>query len=213
MGRVRTREILSQDKAILALPRKSATPRVKCSSPRFSAFYGFLGRRWPLFAALVGVVSAAAGPHVGLGLNLSASAPRGIYRAVAGTPARGSLVVACLPASIAAFGRAHGYLAAGDCPGGAQPVLKRVGADAGDVIELSRTTVSVNGVRVLVPPTAGLDSAARPLPHAPFGFHRVAASEVWLFGVSPTRSWDSRYFGSVPARAVRSVVRPVLTLD
>ncbi len=112
MGRVRARKILSQDKAILELPRKSATPRGNCSSPGFSAFYGFLRRRWPLFAALVGVVAAAAWPYVGLGLNLSASAPRGIYRAVAETPARGSLVIACLPASIAAFA-ARGYLTAG----------------------------------------------------------------------------------------------------
>jgi len=52
--------------------------------------------------------------------------------------------VACLPPELAAFGRARQYLGSGDCPGGAQPVLKRIGAVAGDVVELTDTTAAVN---------------------------------------------------------------------
>src|SRR5207245_6959013 len=145
--------------------------------------------------------------------NLSYSAPRGIYRRVADTPARGALVVACLPDTIAAFGRARGYLGPGDCPGGARLVLKTVGAAGGDVVELGDETVTVNGVRLLTRPIEVRDSAGRILPHAAFGSHVVAAEEVWLFGSSSARSWDSRSVGPVPLASVRAVVRPMLTVD
>jgi conjugative transfer signal peptidase TraF len=122
-------------------------------------------------------------------------------------------VVACLPTAVGAFGRARGYLRPGDCPGGAQPVLKRIGAVAGDRVELDGDGVMVSGVRLLARPIEVLDSAGRPLPHAAFGSRVAAPGEVWLFGPSPGRSWDSRYFGPVPATSVRGVVRPVLTVD
>jgi conjugative transfer signal peptidase TraF len=159
------------------------------------------------------VTGAVLGLHLGLGVNLSASAPRGIYRMVAGAPARGALVVACLPAAVAAFGRARGYLGPGGCPGDAQPVIKRVGAAARDIVELGSESMTVNGVSILAGPVARLDSAGRSLSHTPFGSYRVPADEIWLVGSSPDRSWDSRYFGPVPVAAVRSVVWPVLTID
>ena len=170
-------------------------------------------QRWPLYIGLTSIACVAAGLRLGVGLNVSRSAPRGLYRTVADAPARGALVVACLPAAVGAFGRARGYLRPGDCPGGAQAVLKRIGAVAGDRVELGSDTVTVSGVRVLACPVEALDSAGRPLPRAAFGAHIAAPGEVWLFGPSPGRSWDSRYFGPVPATSVRGVVRPVLTVD
>jgi conjugative transfer signal peptidase TraF len=118
-----------------------------------------------------------------------------------------------LPTAIAAFGRARGYLGAGDCHASTQPVLKRVGAVAGDVIALGRDGVTVNGVGALARPIEAADSAARSLTHIGFGSYRVGDGDVWLFGHSSFHSWDSRYFGPVRLTAVRSVVRPVLTLD
>ena len=146
-------------------------------------------------------------------LNVSRSAPRGIYLAVATAPARSAFVVACLPPEVAVIGRARGYLGPGDCPGSTQPVLKRVGALPGDILELDDLGVTVNGQRVLARPIEVRDSAGRILPHAAFGSHVVAAEEVWLFGSSSARSWDSRYFGPVPLASVRGVVRPMLTVD
>src|SRR5207302_5413533 len=90
--------------------------------------------------ALVGVLlaGALAAAILGLGLhvNLSPSAPRGLYRAIAGAPTRGAWVAACVSAEAATFGRARGYLGAGSCVGGVQPVIKPVVALAGDVVEL-----------------------------------------------------------------------------
>ena len=49
---------------------------------------------------------------------------------------RGALVAACLPAAIARTGLARGYLREGDCPAGAEPVAKVIGALPGDVVEI-----------------------------------------------------------------------------
>lgn len=170
-------------------------------------------QRCPLFVALISVTGAAIWPSLGVGLNVSGSAPRGLYRAVADAPGRGALVVACLPAAVGAFGRARGYLGPGDCPHRVQPVLKSIGAVPGDIVALGDDTVTVNGVSLLIRPIALHDTAARPLPHIASGSYRVARGEVWLFGLSHGSSWDSRYFGAVPVTLVRSVVRPVLRLQ
>ena len=179
-----------------------------CAGPRRVA-----RQLWPLVIGLTSIAGAAAGLRLGVGLNVSRSAPRGIYRAVADAPGRGALVVACLPPAVGAFGRTRGYLRPGGCPGGAQPVLKRIGAVAGDRVELDGDGVTVSGIRLLARPIEALDSAGRQLPHAALGARLVAAGEVWLFGPSPDRSWDSRYFGPVPATSVRGVIWPVLTVD
>ncbi len=166
-----------------------------------------------MFVALITALSSTVAPRLGIGVNASRSAPRGVYRTVADLPVRGAVVVACLPAAVAAFGRARDYLGAGTCPAATQPILKTVGGLAGDVIELRDDGVTVNGVPILASPIEARDSAARPLPHVEFGRYRVREDEAWLFGSLHPHSWDSRYFGSVPLTAVRSVVRPVLTVD
>jgi conjugative transfer signal peptidase TraF len=163
-----------------------------------------------LALAVAGGASVAS--RIGFGLNLSGSAPRGLYRAVPGIPTRGALVVTCLPSDVGSFGRLRGYLGSGDCPGDAQPVLKRVVAVAGDTVSIDGLGVAVNGTPVTSRPIHEHDHAGRPLPHRPFGLHRVAEGDLWVLGVSLAPSWDSRYFGSVPVSGVRGIARPVLTL-
>src|SRR5438445_7252036 len=133
--------------------------------------------------ALVGVLlaGALAAAILGLGLhvNLSPSAPRGLYRAVAGTPTRGAWVAACVSPEAAALGRARGYLGAGACVGGVQPVIKSVLALAGDVVELGPEAVVINGEHLPGSSSADVDGLALPLPPAGWGRHVVAAVEVW----------------------------------
>jgi conjugative transfer signal peptidase TraF len=169
-------------------------------------------------AALVLGLIALAGP-VALGrlfrlrITLTDSAaPSGIYRLIKGVPVgRGELVAACVPAAIARTGLMHGYLREGDCPAGAEPVAKVIGAVAGDVVKVEPGWVAVNSVTFPNSRTAARDSAERPLDHVAWGVSRVAPGEVWLFGFNDLRSWDARYFGPVPLASVRGVLRPVLT--
>ena len=212
MVRLWTGKFLSQDKGWPALRRKGAQRLANHSGSASSRSQRFCPRWWPLAVALGAAAGVALDARAGVGLNLSASAPRGLYRTVAGAPTRGALVVACLPADVAAFGLARGYLGAGTCPGGAQPVLKRVVAIAGDTIDLDSAGTTVNRVRLVGQPMTDRDSSGRPLPHLLFGPHVVRPGDVWLAGQSHTRSWDSRYFGPVPVVGVRGIARPILML-
>lgn len=150
--------------------------------------------------------------HFRVGLSLSdSSCAKGFYRLVDAPIRRGALVAACLPGGAAQQGLARGYLAAGDCPSGAEAVLKVVGGLPGDAVEVEREWVAVNGARLPRSATVARDSAGRALAHVPWGSHAVAPNEVWLFGLNDPRSWDSRYFGPVPLQEVRGAVQPVLT--
>jgi type IV secretory pathway protease TraF len=134
----------------------------------------------------------ALGRLFGLRISLTDSAaPAGIYRLVSGIPAyRGELVGACLPASIELEGLARGYLSKGDCPGGAEPVAKTIGALSGDVLEVHPGWVSVDGRVLAGSIVAARDSINRPLPHVAWGSRQVAPGEVWLFGFHNARSWS-----------------------
>jgi len=172
-----------------------------------------LVRRWPLLVLLACSAIVGATWHWGLRLNVSRSAPRGLYRMMPVAPSRGAFVGVCLPPDVGRFGRGRGYLGPGDCPGGIQAVIKQVIALPGDLVEVTPTEVRVNDRRLPRSATAALDSAGRPLPHVPWGRHRVPPEQVWLLGPGDPRSWDSRYFGPLSLADIRATVVPVFTVD
>jgi conjugative transfer signal peptidase TraF len=150
---------------------------------------------------------------LGLHVNLSASAPRGLYRTVAGRPTRGAWVVACVSPLSAALARARGYLGPGPCAAGVQPVLKPVVAVTGDVVEIGPEAVTVNGQRLPGSSTAASDSLGRELPRVAWGRYVVGADQLWLVSTRVPNSWDSRYLGPISTSQVWSVARPVWTVD
>lgn len=136
----------------------------------------------------------------------------GIYRMVNRPISRGDLVLACLPPALAQFAQARGYLARGaGCGDGIEPVGKRIGALPGDTVEVTRTYIAINGRRLENSATVSRDSHGRSLPHTTPGRYTVQPDQVWLFGTDNSRSWDSRYFGSVPIRSVRAQLEPLVT--
>jgi conjugative transfer signal peptidase TraF len=128
-------------------------------------------------------------------------------------PSRGSFVAVCLPPDVARFGRMRGYLGSGDCPGGIQGAIKQMIAMPGDLVDITQSGIWVNDRRLPDSATAAVDSAGRPLPHVPWGRHRVPPEQVWLLGTGDPRSWDSRYYGPVNLAHIRATLAPVLTLD
>src|SRR2546425_12365323 len=148
-----------------------------------------------LLAAILGL---------GLHVNLSPSAPRGLYRAITDPPTRGAWVAACVSLEAAAIGLARGYLWPGPCVGGVQPVLKPVVAVAGDAVELGREAVVVNGQRLPGSSSAAVDSLGLPLPHTGWGRHVVAADDVWLVSTPAPNSWGSRCLGPLSRSQVRA---------
>ena len=170
----------------------------------------------PLFA-VISVALMAAGitflmRHFRIGLTLSnSSCAEGFYRLVDAPIRRGELAAACLPVNAEQEGLTRGYLGNGDCPGGAEPVLKVIGGLRGDEVDVEDGWIAINGKRLANSATLTRDSVGRLLTHVVWGKRRVAPEEVWLFGLNNRRSWDSRYFGPIPLRAIRGVAEPLLT--
>jgi conjugative transfer signal peptidase TraF len=168
-------------------------------------------------AALLTLIELATFAVLGSFFNLritltDSSTPAGVYRLVAGAPIRrGVLVAACLPQATARQGLTRGYLRRGDCPAGAEPVAKLIGALPGDAVTVEPGGVAVNDVNFRHSQVAAHDSAGRPLAHVPFGPRSVSSGEVWLFGFNDARSWDSRYFGPIPFASICGSLKPLIT--
>jgi len=147
--------------------------------------------------------------HAGFRLQSSTSGPRGIWQFKDSTIVRGSWVAICSTPDIAALSRHRGYLGPGPCAGGVAPMLKRVVAMAGDVVDLAPAGMAVNGQQVQQTAIRSADKAGRSLPHPPWGTHAVQPGTIWVANPQAD-SFDSRYFGPVDMSKVLSVVDAVL---
>ena len=147
---------------------------------------------------------------VGLRINGSPSLPVGLYLVTAHPNA--NLIEFCPPEPFAEIAIARGYRDVGSCGDGGAPLLKPVIAHAGDVVQLSPEGIAVNGRHL--PNTAPLktDTKGRPLKPWPTGRYMVGPDSVWVASSYNGRSFDSRYFGSVPSSSIRNYVRPWITL-
>lgn len=164
-----------------------------------------------LLLALV-LVTRALGVH----WTLTESVPRGVYQRTHTPLVRGTLVAFCLPLSLADFGWQRGYIARvpdlplfRECPFGYQPLLKPITAVAGDVVEVTPETVTINGTLMVHSQTQEYDRAGRLLPHVPWGRYVLAAGELWVMSTYHPLSWDSRYFGPIQAETVIATVVPL----
>jgi conjugative transfer signal peptidase TraF len=148
--------------------------------------------------------------HSGVRLNLTSSLPVGLYLETGDAPARGSIVLACLPPAMARLARERSYVPRGvRCPGGTGPIGKVVLALPGDTVEVTASGLEVNGCPVPNSRPRPFDSRGRPLPKLPKGRYMVGAGELWLGSPYSLLSFDSRYFGAIAERSVLSVVRPI----
>ncbi|WPG36261.1 S26 family signal peptidase [Variovorax sp. EBFNA2] len=138
--------------------------------------------------------------------NPSDSVPRGWYRIgrmeSAASLHIGSIVLAQLPADVAAFAAQRGYLPS------SVPILKRIGALAPQSVCVRGPLVYVDGAVVASVRTH--DSAHRAL-QAWAQCRALVAGELFLLGETNPASFDSRYFGPISASAVLGVARPLWT--
>jgi conjugative transfer signal peptidase TraF len=167
-------------------------------------------RRAALVAVVVSISAFQLFAFLGLRINTSPSLPLGLY--VVTTDGRANLIEFCPAEPFAALSLVRGYRDPGACRDGGAPLLKPVAAKAGDLVELSSSGISVNGV--LLANTAPLpkDTKGRPLEPWHFGSLPVAPGTVWVASSYHSRSFDSRYFGPVDTTAIRHRMRAFLTL-
>lgn len=138
--------------------------------------------------------------------NASASVAPGWYHVdpvpSTDSPHVGSIVLAQLPAGVAAFAAQRGYLPAG------VPILKRVGAMAPQSVCIRDGIVHIDGAAVAA--VLVHDGAHRPL-HPWTLCRALVEGELFLLSDTHPASFDSRYFGPIDASAVLGIAHPLWT--
>lgn len=147
----------------------------------------------------------------GVRYNGSPSYPMGFYllKGLDRTPELGALVFAC-PPDTEAFreARRRHYIGRGTCPAGYTPIIKKVAAIPGDLVEVG-SAVSVNSVMQRNTDLAATDVQGRPL--KPYQGGVIAPNHYLLLSDFYAGSFDSRYFGPLHRRQIIGNAKPVLT--
>lgn len=171
-------------------------------------------KRNTMAVVLIGLVLIVAillaGTAAGYRVNMTPSEPLGLWRIrpLYRPVAVGDLVFICTPAAAPfAEARARGYLRGGLCASGYAPLIKTVIAIEGQRVDIG-ANLRVDGRTIANSRMVRMDGAGRPLYAHAGGI--VPARSVFLH--SPfSASWDSRYFGPIPASGILGLAEEVLT--
>jgi conjugative transfer signal peptidase TraF len=156
-------------------------------------------------AVILQAISLCMKPAPRLLWNASESVPVGLYSVEAGDQlAVTNLVVAMPPNSLATFLDERGYVPLG------VPLIKRILALPGQSVCRNELVISVDGIAMGV--ALAHDQRGRPLPIWQ-GCRAIAQGEVFLMNWDEPASFDGRYFGLMPLRAIIGRAQPLWTLD
>lgn len=159
-------------------------------------------RRWAaIVAPVIGIVVVSVELPIAPRLvwNPSASAPIGLYAVAPGaTPRRGDFVIVRVPATMRALAASRRYIPIN------VPLVKHVGAVAGDKVCAAGTVVSIDGSVAAI--RRARDGAGRPMPWWR-GCRRVGPDEVFLLSPDAPASFDGRYFGVSPSADIIGTAR------
>lgn len=165
-------------------------------------------------AATIAALAAisAAGWLGGYRINTTPSYPLGLWRieALGRDAAAGDLVFICpplRPAFTVAFER--GYIRRGLCPGRFSPLIKTVVATEGQTVDIAGH-VSVEGHPLAHSKIHRVDAEGRAL--SPWHGGIVAPGYLFLHS-DFAGSFDSRYFGPIPAAGLLGRAIPILTFS
>jgi conjugative transfer signal peptidase TraF len=146
----------------------------------------------------------------GYRVNLTPSEPLGLWRIVQlGRPiAVGDIVFICPPGTATMReARERGYLRRGLCPAGYAPLIKTIVGLGGQVVEVG-TNVRIAGHPVPHSPIADVDGEGRSLVRFSGGL--IPAGDVFVHSKF-NGSFDSRYFGPIPASGILGLAKEVWT--
>ncbi len=170
----------------------------------------FASALWCLGLCLGSAVTCA--DYVGIRINTTPSAPIGVWRLMpAGARlSRGDYVELCPPDSNDfRLAKERGYVRAGACPDGYEPLFKQVSALPGDEVAVSTNGIAVNGRHLENSRARQQDHRGLSLQSWPMGQSIVPPDHVWVVSTCTPDSFDSRYFGPLTANAVRGRIIPL----
>ena len=120
----------------------------------------------------------------------------------------GDRLFVCPPQGEAArMGLERGYLPRGLCPSGTGPLIKTVAAVPGQFIEIDGQVI-IDGKPLPNSAVLEADAEGRPMPHHEGG---VVMDGTLFLHSDFVGSYDSRYFGPIPAEGTLGLAREVLT--
>lgn len=171
----------------------------------------FLKRRkaWSLYLLALLLIFGAVTWVFQLTINLTESIKVGLYAKSFGEVHRGDFVALCLPIQDQQLGLERHYLMPGTKCHGSVPLLKQVIAVPGDHVQLTMDFVAVNG-KYYPYVTENKDHLGRELNHYPRGDY-AQTQGYWLMGNVSPHSWDSRYWGPLPAKQILYKITPLIT--
>lgn len=142
-------------------------------------------------------------------INWTASYPIGIWQIKELDRAYkiGDLVFICPPSARPELieARKRGYLRPGSCLGNLAPLIKRIVAREGQLIEV-KENIWISGQRLAHSELLTFDDQGRPLPMSPSG--PVPPRHIFVHS-NHRASYDSRYFGSLPVANILGHAEPV----
>ena len=169
--------------------------------------------RYFLFSVAAAVLAVAA--YTRIRWNHTPSVPVGVYAAVPET-VRPRYLEFCPAEPWASLSRARAYREPAGlgpaCADRAEPLIKRIAAEAGDTVEFGVGGVSVNGEMLPMSAARRRDTAGREIAHYPFGTYILGDGKYWVMG-DDYRSFDSRYYGPVDTSQVRTLLVSVVVND
>lgn len=154
-------------------------------------------------------------PRFGFAWTWTGSLPIGLWRYNT-QGVQSHYIAFCLPDGVYShFFRDH-VMSSDDhspypCPNNTSVFIKPVMARPGDQVELSSAAVRVNGVPL--PRTATQQRSRKKgvvIPHISRGRYTTQSGTVWVFSTYNEASFDSRYYGPIDVRWIRSGAEPVL---
>ena len=151
----------------------------------------------------------------GLCINITPSLAQGVYRETGETPKRGDAVTFCLPdGEFSSLAKERRYLGAGPCASGLRPMMKYLAGVPGDTITVLDDAIlcgPAGGIQCRWPVSAQrADSLKRPLITA-LEDGSIPDDMALVLTLHPG-GFDSRYFGLVPLRDLKSVA-PLLLFN
>lgn len=171
-------------------------------------------RRMALLTLAAGAVflagMAAAFALGGYRVNFTPSYPYGLWKieALDREVRVGDRLFVCPPLGEAAtLGLERGYLPRGLCPSGTGPLIKTVAALPGQLVEIDGRVV-IDGEPLPESSVLEADAEGRAMPV--FGGGTVMDGTLFLHS-DYVGSYDSRYFGPLPAEGTLGLAREVLT--
>lgn len=163
-------------------------------------------------AVVAAFISLAIVYGAGVRINTTKSIPLGIYWITGESVTKNSYVIFCPPAEESFLeARKRGYLAAGFCDGELGYMMKKVLAAKGDTVLFSASGVQVNGETLPLSARFPADKFGRAMPFPAPGPHLLKEDDLLLMSDVNPKSFDSRYFGLVNSKQIKSVITPIFT--